>query len=48
MPELSFYGLVTDLGRVQTELMKLKRTYSSLEHDERYQRIEAMVKETQG
>jgi hypothetical protein len=39
MPKLSFYGLVTDLGNLQTELMKLKRAYPTLESDERYQRI---------
>lgn len=42
-PQLSFYALVTDLGKLQTELTKLKRTYPSLERDARYQRIETSL-----
>ncbi len=43
--QLSFYGLVTDLGKLQTELMKLKRTYPTLSQDERYQRIETSLEQ---
>ena len=46
--ELSFYGLVADLGQLQTNLLKIKRTYPSLEHDVRYRCILAMVNQIKG
>ncbi len=45
MTELSFYGLVNSLGQLQTELLKVKRTYPLLGRDNRYQRIEEMVRQ---